>query len=177
LDDARADDEFRIAAMACLDGLFGFAYALSRNRAVAQDLVQEAYVRALAARHKAAPDENIRGWLFTILHNVWRNELRRRRPEALEDSPALVEALADPGENPEGLLDRREAADRLRSAIEALPAPFREVVALRCVEGFSYREVATILGCPAGTVMSRLARARSLLRGSLAPGENGRGTP
>ena len=150
--------------MACLDGLYGFAYALARDRAVAQDLVQETYLRALAARRKAAPDENIRGWLYTILNNVWKNELRRRRPDALEDSPGLADALADPGADPEALLDRRESGDRLRGAIEALPAPLREVVVLRCVQGFSYREVASIVGCPAGTVMSRLARARGLLR-------------
>lgn len=153
--------------MACLDGLFGFALALSRDRATAEDLVQDTYLRALGARRKAPPEENLRGWLFTILHNTWRNERRRRRPEALDATPDAAERLPAAGEGPADSLDRKETRDRLRSAIEALPGPFREVVLLRCVEEFSYQQVAEIVGCPAGTVMSRLARARALLRGSL----------
>ena len=158
---------FRGAAVACLEGLFGFAMALSRDRAAAEDLVQETYVRALAARRKAPPEENLKGWLFTILHNVWRNERRRRRPEALGDTPGLAESLPALGEDPREALDRKETGERLKGAIEALPEPFREVLMLRCVEGFSYQQVAEIVGCPAGTVMSRLARARALLRVSL----------
>ena len=169
------DDEFRRQAVGCLEGLYGFAVALARDAAVAEDLVQETYLRALSARHKANPEENLRGWLFTILHNVWRNEVRRRRPEALEDRPALAARLASPGEGPEESLARQERDGRVREAIEGLPETFREVVMLRCVAGFSYKDVAGILGCPAGTVMSRLARARALLKRSLSNG-NGEGT-
>ncbi len=164
------DEEFRRQAVGCLDGLYGFAVALTRDPAVAEDLVQETYLRALSTRHKADPEENIRGWLFTILHNVWRNERRRRRPDALEDRPAIAARLAAPGEGPEESLARRERDGRVREAIEALPETFREVVVLRCVAGFSYKDVAGILGCPAGTVMSRLARARALLKRSLSNG-------
>jgi RNA polymerase sigma-70 factor (ECF subfamily) len=164
------DDEFRRQAAGCLEGLYGFAVALSRDRAVAEDLVQETYLRALRARNKADPEDNLRSWLFTILHNVWRNEVRRRRPEALEDRPALASRLAAPGEGPEESLARRERDGRVREAIEALPETFRQVVMLRCVSGFSYKDVAGILGCPAGTVMSRLARARALLKRSLSNG-------
>lgn len=163
----RSDEDFRKAALTCFDGLFGFAYTLCRDRMTAEDLVQETYVRALAARRKAAPEDNLRGWMFTILHNVWRNEVRRPRPAAMEDSPGLAESLAAPGEDPQETLDQKETGRRLRRAIADLPEPFREVVMLRCVEGFSYRDVATIVGCPAGTVMSRLARGRALLRQSL----------
>jgi RNA polymerase sigma-70 factor, ECF subfamily len=169
------DEEFRRQAVACLEGLYGFAVALTRNAAVAEDLVQETYLRALSARHKADPEENLRGWLFTILHNVWRNEVRRRRPEALEDRPALAARLAAPGDGPEESLALREQDGRVREAIEGLPQTFREVVMLRCVAGFSYKDVAGILGCPAGTVMSRLARARALLKRSLSNG-NGEGS-
>jgi RNA polymerase sigma-70 factor (ECF subfamily) len=109
--------------------------------------------------------------MFAILHNVWRNEVRRRRPQAIEDTPGLGESLAAPGEDPQDTLDSRETRVRLTNAIDELPEPFREVVILRCVEGFSYRDVASILGCPAGTVMSRLARARALLRRSLLGGD------
>jgi RNA polymerase sigma-70 factor (ECF subfamily) len=174
--DGRADREFRREAIGCLDGLYSFALALSRNPSMAEDLVQETYVRALSARHRAAPEENLRGWLFTILRNVWRNEVRRRRPEALDDGRALAETLPAGGDGPEESLERRETGGRLRQAIEGLPEPFREVVVLRFVQDFSYREVAEVLGCPAGTVMSRLARARALLRKELAP-PNGRREP
>ena len=161
---AGGDEAFRAAAVACLDGLYGFALALTRDRRAAEDLVQETYARAFAAARRPQPDENLRGWLFTILGNLWKNERKRRRPEAVAD----VESLApSPLEDPESALDRRELRERLRSALAALPEAFREVVVLRCVEGFSYQEVATIVGCPAGTVMSRLARARALLRQSL----------
>ena len=164
--EAEQDEEFRRAAVACLDGLYGFALSLCRDATLAEDLVQETYLRALKASHKASPDGGLRSWLFAILHNVWRNELRRRRPEALADD---AESLQDPSANPLQLADRRQSGGRLRAAIEALPGPFREVLLLRCVEGFSYREMAEIVGCPAGTIMSRLARARALLRRSLGP--------
>jgi RNA polymerase sigma-70 factor (ECF subfamily) len=161
--EAEPGDPFRREAVSCLDGLYGFAYTLCHDRPTAEDLVQETYLRALSARRKPVPGENLRGWLFTILHNVWRNELRRRRPEPLDDA-ALVPA---PGHSPVDALRRAEERDRVRRAIADLPDAFRVVVLLRCVEGFSYRDVAEIVGCPAGTVMSRLARARALLRKSL----------
>lgn len=163
------DEDFRRAAVACLDGLYGFALALSRDRETAEDLVQETYARALAARRRAAPEENLRGWLFTILRNIWKNERRRRRPEGVDDIESAALAPPDPTSDPEAALDRRELRERLDEAMGALPAPFREVVMLRCVLGFSYQEVAGIVGCPAGTVMSRLARARAQLRRSLGP--------
>jgi len=161
-------EEFRREAVACLDGLYGFALSLTRDRLIAEDVVQETYVRALAAHRKAAPGENMRAWLFTILHNVWRNERRRKQPTALEDAPGLADRLVAPGGDPERALERNETQDLVRGAIARLPESFREVVVLRCVEGFSYRDLANILGCPAGTVMSRLARARTILRRDLA---------
>ena len=144
------EDAFRRAAVACLDGLYGFALTLSRERASAEDLVQETYARALAAGRRPAPDENIRGWLFTILVNIWRNERKRRRPEAVADVEALAASLPSRVEDPEAALDRRELRERLRLALESLPDAFREVVMLRCVEGFSYQEVASIVGCCPG---------------------------
>ena len=167
------EEDFRREAVACLDGLYGFALSLARDRSLAEDLVQETYLRAFAARHKASVHDNLKGWLFTILHNVWRNHLRRPRPAPLEDAPAA--SLVAPGDDPQDMLCRKEARERVRRAIGELPETFREVVTLRCVEGFSYRDLAAILGCPAGTVMSRLARARALLRRSLAPSEERHG--
>jgi RNA polymerase sigma-70 factor, ECF subfamily len=154
-----------------LDGLFGFAMALARDRTAAEDLVQETYLRALSARRKADPSENLRGWLFTILHNAWRNQLRRpalERLEGTERSTGLAEVVwLAPPPDPEKELERTRLRETLRRAIDDLPVPFREVVVLRCVEGFSYREIASILECPTGTVMSRLARGRLLVRQQL----------
>jgi len=163
--DEPVDEEFRREAVACLAGLYGFALSLCHDRSIAEDLVQEAYLRALSARRKAAPHENLRSWLFAILHNVWRNEVRRRRPAPLEDAPSS--SLIAKESDPEDALSRLETDERVRRAVTLLPEAFREVILLRCVEGFSYHELAIILGCPAGTVMSRLARARALLRRSL----------
>lgn len=162
-----ADRAFREAAVACLDGLYGFALSLARDRTVAEDLVQETYLRALRATRKAEPGPGLRSWMFTILHNVWRNERRRAVP--LELDAESVEHVADASPDPLDSVDRLQAGGRVLAAIEALPDPFREAIVLRCVEGFSYQEMAAIVGCPAGTVMSRLARARGLLRRALGP--------
>jgi RNA polymerase sigma-70 factor (ECF subfamily) len=170
------EEAFRRAAVACLDGLYGFAFALCRDRPTAEDLVQETYARAFAAAHRASPEENLRGWLFTILGNIWKNERKRRRPEAMADVESLGGGVPSREPDPHAVLDQRELRERLRGALDALPDAFREVVVLRCVEGFSYQEVASIVGCPAGTVMSRLARARALLRLSIGP-TNGVGLP
>ena len=160
------DDAFCREAVSCLDGLYAFAMSLARDAPAAEDLVQETYVRAFAARHKASVDESLKSWLFTILHNVWRNQLRRPRPSPLEDAPAVCLRVEE--EDSLERLCREEEAERVRRAVADLPESFREVVTLRCSMGFSYRDLATILGCPAGTVMSRLSRARALLRRNLA---------
>ncbi|MET0552490.1 MAG: sigma-70 family RNA polymerase sigma factor [Vicinamibacteria bacterium] len=162
-----ADRAFREAAVACLDGLYGFALSLSRDRAAAQDLVQETYLRALRAPRKAEPGPGLRSWMFAILHNVWRNELRRGRPVDLDET--AVEQIADDEPDPLEFADRQQAGGRVLAAIDALPGPFRDAIVLRCVEGFSYQEMAAIVGCPAGTIMSRLARARAMLRRALGP--------
>jgi RNA polymerase sigma-70 factor, ECF subfamily len=160
------DHQFREAALACLDALYSFALALSRDPSTAQDLVQETYARALAARKKAEPQSNVRLWLFVILHNVWRNQLRRR-PLVRDDAALAV--LTDPADGPEEALERKWLARRLGDAIAALPEAFRQVIVLRFVQEFSYQEVASIVGCPTGTVMSRLARGRAMLRRLLRP--------
>jgi RNA polymerase sigma-70 factor (ECF subfamily) len=166
---AHDEGRFRAVALQSLDGLRRFAMSLCHDAGAADDLVQEAYLRALSAPRRPAPDENVRSWLFTILHNVWRNQVRRRRFEAggdaLEAFEHAVASEGDPGE----LLDQARAGQAVREAVRALPEAFREVLLLRCVEGFSYQEIAAIVGCPAGTVMSRLSRARGLLRRALAP--------
>lgn len=164
-----SDQEFQARAVACLDALYGFALSLCRDPDHAEDLAQETYVRAFRAERRPAPGDNLRAWLFTILHNVWRNERRHREPESFDGTPGLLRFLPATPPQAEREIDAADARERLRAAIGELPEPYREVVMLRFGEGFSYQEIAAVLGCPAGTVMSRLARARALLRQAVAP--------
>jgi RNA polymerase sigma-70 factor, ECF subfamily len=155
-----------------VDGLYGYAMVLTRNRAEAEDLVQETYVRALGAVGRLREDSNVKGWLFTILRNLWFNELRKRR-----SSPAIVDidgddytahSLVENTRNAHELFVSNEDSYIVRSAINDLPVEFREIILLREFEELSYQEIADVLGCPAGTVMSRLGRARAKLRTALA---------
>jgi RNA polymerase sigma-70 factor (ECF subfamily) len=156
-----------------VDALYGYAMVLTRNRAEAEDLVQETYVRALEAAGRLRQNSNIKGWLFTILRNLWFNQLRKRR-----NGPAIVEmdgddhtadSLVGNARDAHEILVSNEDSDIVRSAINALPIEFREIILLREFEELSYQEIADVLGCPAGTVMSRLGRARAKLRTILAP--------
>jgi RNA polymerase sigma-70 factor (ECF subfamily) len=155
-----------------LSALYGFAMSLTRNPTDAEDLVQEACLRAIKGMTHSGIRSDPRVWLFTILRNVWINQWRRRTkgPEfillgkARGDGAPLQEWLSDERERPEDQFERNLASGKIRAAISGLPEAFREVVVLRYFEGFSYRQIASILGCPAGTVMSRLNRARTELR-------------
>jgi RNA polymerase sigma-70 factor (ECF subfamily) len=163
------DDDFATAALAHLDRLHGFACSLARNRALAEDLVQETYVRALRATNRPAPGENLQAWLFTILHNVWRNERRRRRPESLDSHPEWTAGLCAVGPAAPDVFESRRDGERLHAFVADMPEHLREVLVLRFGEGFSYRHIAEILGCPAGTVMSRLSRGRAMVRKAFGP--------
>jgi RNA polymerase sigma-70 factor (ECF subfamily) len=147
-----------------MDGLYAYAMVLSRNPAVAADLVQESYLRALKAKESLRPDSNVKSWLFTILRNIWLNHLRHERagPKLAElDSD---ENLADVSiASPHDLYVRNLQREQVRTAIQQLPIEFREIIILREYEELSYSEIANVLQCPMGTVMSRLARARSRL--------------
>jgi RNA polymerase sigma-70 factor (ECF subfamily) len=163
-----------------LGALYGFAMSLTRNPTDAEDLVQEACLRAIKGLTHNGIKSDPKVWLFTILRNVWINEWRRRAngPEFIlsgktrADSGPLQEWLSDERERPEDRFDRNVASGKIRLAISGLPEVFREVVVLRYFEGFSYRQIATILGCPAGTVMSRLNRARAEIRAALEEKSN-----
>jgi RNA polymerase sigma-70 factor (ECF subfamily) len=164
--------EFERAALEHLDALYGFALSLARNSTDAEDLVQEAYLRGIRAARQTRPTGDLKAWLFTILRNIWINERRRqaRGPEflavdsVLQSSEEKTEWMSDEADRPDVRLERRLLREQIRAAIERLPESFREVIMLRCIEGFSYNQIAQILDCPAGTVMSRLNRARSELR-------------
>ena len=150
-----------------IDGLYGYALILTQNRTDAEDLVQETYVRAIRAMGRLRDDSNVKSWLFTILRNIWLNELRQRRkaPESVDvetderTSSLIDENVESPHDAYVGKLERRH----VRTAIQKLPKEAREVILLREWEELSYQEIATVLDCPVGTVMSRLARARSKL--------------
>jgi RNA polymerase sigma-70 factor (ECF subfamily) len=155
-----------------MNALYGYALMLTRNSVEAEDLVQETYVRALEARHRVRDDSNIRGWFFTILRNLWLNQMRKRK-----STPQLVDVDGEEGgadllpgreRNSQEILIGNEDAEHVRIAIGRLPSEFREVILLREFEELSYQEIANVLNCPAGTVMSRLGRARAKLRILLA---------
>lgn len=160
-----------------LDGLFRTALRLTRNRSAAEDLVQDAMLRAWRSFHTFQAGSNIRAWLYRILVNAHYDRHRKdtREPEVIPEDVSdfylytNARARADLSEagNPEvQVLDRIMDAE-VRDSLEALPLSFRTVLLLVDVEGFSYKEAAEILGIPVGTVMSRLSRARHGLQRKL----------
>jgi RNA polymerase sigma-70 factor, ECF subfamily len=156
---------FETDALRHLDSLYGTALRLTRNEADAQDLVQDTYVKAFRARRQFKEGTNLKAWLFTILHNTFRNRRRDvgRDPVEIDSDRVDLAAPADPGESPEEHLLRGALAPELQAALDALPEAFREAVWLRDVEEFPYAEIAEMLGIPLGTVMSRISRGRRLL--------------
>jgi RNA polymerase sigma-70 factor, ECF subfamily len=161
-------------ALVHLDVLYHVALRLTRNRAEAEDVVQEAFLRAFRSFHRFNPGTNCRAWLLTILRNVFLNRVRREGREVPEGEAPFVEARMDsvtalePHGNPEEEFFQTVVHGDVDRALKALPVVFREAVVLADLEGLSYREVAEVLGCPVGTVMSRLSRGRHLLRQALS---------
>ena len=156
------------AALVHIDALYGYAMTLTRNATEAEDLVQETYLRATSAANQPQPNGNLKAWLFVIMRNAWLNQLRHN-----QSGPRFVELETneqpeDAGGNPHVVYLRKLEREQVRAAIEKLPDAYREIVVLRDIEGFTYQEIALVLDCPAGTVMSRLGRARAKLRASLA---------
>ena len=159
-------------ALVHLDGLYHVALRLTRNRAEAEDVVQEAFLRAFRSFHRFNPGTNCRAWLFTILRNVFLNRVRTQGREILEAETGgldQVEAMNDTtvARNPEEQFLQTMLHGDVDRALATLPLLFRETVMLVDIEGLTYREVAEVVGCPIGTVMSRLSRGRALLRRAL----------
>jgi RNA polymerase sigma-70 factor (ECF subfamily) len=150
------------------------ARSLSGRGTDAEDLVQEAYVRALQASPRLRPDSNLRAWMLTILRNLARNQRRdsfRAQRHWESDPDAADAALADAPAatiSPEQQLLNRSVAPQLRDALEALPKALRDAVWLRDVEDLTYQEMADRLRIPLGTVMSRISRGRRQLHDRLA---------
>lgn len=176
----KESDNCKHAVLEYLDALYRFAMSLTRNPTDAEDLVQETCRRAIKPASRHPIESNPKVWLFTILRNAWIDEWRHRAkgPEFIslgkdhDDSGPLQQRLSDEQERPNDNGESNILAERTRAAIQRLPAVFCEVVILRYFEGFSYRQIATILACPVGTVMSRLNHARAELNNSI----NGKGT-
>jgi len=169
-DDPDKARRFRDAALPHLDDVFTLARYLMRNSADAEDAVQECYLRAL--RHfDSYRGPAMKPWLLAILRNVCNTEfVRRGRQETPGEFADDGEAEAtppiwqEPISSPETALLRRQDGDTIRRLVAALPQPFREAIVMREINDLSYHEIAEVAGVPVGTVMSRLARARAMLR-------------
>ena len=168
-------DDFSAEALQFLEPLFATAMRLTRNRADAEDLVQDTYVKAFRHSGQFKRGTNLRAWLYTILHNTWRNRVRDASRDTVDVDSEQVEQLAAGGvggehiETPERILMRSTLDADLQAALNSLPEAFREAVWLRDVEEFSYAEIAEMLNVPIGTVMSRISRGRRMLFEKLSP--------
>lgn len=166
-----SDTIFCQAALEHIDALYGYAMSLTRDPTEAEDLVQETYLRATGAGQRPDGNSNLKGWLFVIMRNAWLNQVRHKNSGPLfvdlDASDQRIEQ-SETSDNPHVVYLRKLDSEQVRKAIESLPAVYREIVLLRDIEGFTYQEIASVLNCPAGTVMSRLGRARGKLRELLA---------
>jgi RNA polymerase sigma-70 factor, ECF subfamily len=164
--------DFNQAAIAHLQALYGFAMTLTRDQTAAEDLVQETYLRAVRASGELLPNSNLKSWLFVIMRNAWLNQIRHTRngPRFIgldDESDANERVSYQLVEDPHVVYLRKLERNEVREAIDSLPLQYREIIVLRDIEGFSYQEIAELLRCPAGTVMSRLGRGREKLRQAL----------
>ena len=167
------EQRFKTQVLPHLNSAFNLARWLTRNDPDAQDVTQEAYLRAF----KFFPGfhgTNARAWLLTIVRNTFYTWHQQNRGQASdlefdEDIHSLETGEAHQDSNPEALLARRENQQRVQRALRSLPLEFREVLVLRELEELSYKEIAAIVGIPMGTVMSRLGRGRQQLAAQLAP--------
>ena len=179
-------DDFSAEALQFLKPLFATAMRLTRNRADAEDLVQDTYVKAFRHSGQFKRGTNLRAWLYTILHNTWRNRVRDASRDTVDVDSEQVEQLAAGGvggehiETPERILMRSTLDADLQAALDELPEAFRQAIWLRDVEEFTYAEIAEMLNVPIGTVMSRISRGRRMLYEKLspaAPAQAERGAP
>lgn len=145
------------------DAVFGLALRRVGDRGIAEDLAQETFLRAWRARAKYRGEASVRGWLCTIAVNVVRDWARRRGRRPVEASEPVFADVASSADDPAARAEMAEAIERLGVALGHLPANHREMFLLRERDGLSYAEIASVLACPIGTVMSGLARARERL--------------
>lgn len=163
--------DFEAAAIPYLDGLYNMAFRLTRNAEDAEDLIQETYFKAYKHYDKFEAGTNLKAWLFRIMKNTFINGYRKRQSQPpqsafsdIEDSfESLVEAKNGQVKNPEQEYLAKVLDEDVQLAIDALREDYRMVILLVDLEGFSYKEAASILEVPVGTVMSRLYRGRRML--------------
>jgi RNA polymerase sigma-70 factor, ECF subfamily len=168
-DRRNSDGPLRDLALEYLDGLWDYAMSLTRNKPEAEDLVQATYLHAIRCFDRSLSGSNEKVWLFTILRNVYLNEVSNQK-----SGPPIVD-LDDQCSDPPASTGSREPIplgacltsikrQDVQRAVESLPSQYREVIILREFENLSYQQIAEVLDCPTGTVMSRLARARVKLK-------------
>lgn len=176
-DPAELDARFAAEALPLASRLFGAALGMTRNRADAEDLVQETYLKAYAKFHQFQAGTNITAWLYRILTNTYISHYRKAKRSPARSSTEGVEdwQLAEAASHDAVGLKSAEVealaqmpSDAVREALDALSEEQRMVVVLADVDSLSYKEIAATLGIPIGTVMSRLHRGRAALRRSLA---------
>jgi RNA polymerase sigma factor (sigma-70 family) len=163
--------EFEDLAMPMVNSVYNLARWLTRNDHDAEDLMQETYLKAFRSFASFQVGTNFRAWIFKILRNTFLKSCPlRERPlmVGLDSEEQALPAMAT-CTTPESLFIESSSIAALRTAIEELPAGYREVILMCDVEQASYKEIAEVLSIPIGTVMSRLARARRTVRGSLRP--------
>lgn len=155
------------------DNLYRYALCLTRNSFDADDVVQQTYVLAVKAFARLRENSSVRAWLFAIMRNVWRLQLRERRNRARTEAliSDMYEYINTTARGPHQVLESEENGARVRAAVAQLAPRYREVIILREYEDLSYQEIADVIGCPIGTVMSRLGRARVKLRFLLSRAE------
>lgn len=170
---------FQDEALTHIDALYGVALRLTKNERDAEDLVQDTCLKAFTHFDKYQRGTNCKAWLFKILTNTFINRYRRKSKEKVmlvdgADFRPLAERAVAPPPNPlevgaedEGDWYKKLFSDNVKEALEAVPTDFRMVVLLADLYDFSYKETAEIMGCPIGTVMSRLYRGRRLLAAAL----------
>ncbi|MEA4944120.1 MAG: sigma-70 family RNA polymerase sigma factor [Propionicimonas sp.] len=175
--DAERAIRFETDALEYLDQLYGAALRMTRNPADAEDLVQETFAKAYASFHQFTPGTNLKAWLYRILTNTFINTYRKKQRQPQQSSGDSIEdwqlARAEAHTSTGLRSAEMDALDRMpdstvKDAMNALAPDFRLAVYLADVEGFSYKEIAEIMGTPIGTVMSRLNRGRTQLRRMLA---------
>ena len=168
-------ESFESVALIHLDSLYGTALRMTRDPRDAEDLVQDCVLSAFRFYDKFEPGTNIKAWLFKILTNTFINKYRKRVRERevrdvidQDETPSLMsEDVAEVSRDPERALVGNLLSDDVKRALEAVPYDYRLAVVLCDLEEFSYKEIADIMDCPVGTVMSRLHRGRRLLQKSL----------
>src|SRR4051812_48883940 len=168
-------DSFEQAAMVHMDSLYATGLRMTRNPGDAEDLVQDTMLAAYRFFNKFEPGTNCKAWLFKILTNTFINKYRKRVRERevrdvidQDELPSLMsEDVAEASRDPEGSILGSILSDDVKRALEAVPYDYRMAVVLCDLEEFSYKEIADIMDCPVGTVMSRLHRGRRLLQKQL----------